>query len=122
VVFGTKLIELPVVKATEFQRQAAECSYQRELRGDGVNDKAEPRLLGEREAMFGFSLHLRKRLASEEKVRVEIVARVGCIREVSDLVRRFERAAQQITASPHVFHPRHDVKREAKIRARLEAF
>ena len=30
-----------------------------------MNDKAEPRLLGEREAMFRFSLYLRQRLASE---------------------------------------------------------
>ncbi len=73
------LIELPVVKATKFRRQAAEHPNQRELRGDDVNDKAEPRLLGEREAVFGFALHLRQRLAGEEKVRVQMIARVGCI-------------------------------------------
>ena len=66
-------LNCPVVKATEFRRQAAQHPNQRELRGDDVNDKAEPRLLGEREAVFGFGLHLRQRLAGEEKVRVEIV-------------------------------------------------
>jgi hypothetical protein len=40
----------------------------------------------------------------------------------SNPVRRFERAAQQIRASPHVFHPADDKKSEAKIRARLKAF
>ena len=69
-VFDAKLIELPVVKATEFQRQAAQHPNQRELRSDDVNDKAEPRLLGVREAVFGFALHLVQRLAGEEQVRV----------------------------------------------------
>jgi hypothetical protein len=41
-----------------------------ELHCDVMNDKAEPRLPGEHEAMFGFPLHLEQRLASEEKVRV----------------------------------------------------
>ena len=121
-VLGAKLIELSVVKATEFQRQAAEHSNQRELRCDEVNDKAEPGLLGVREAVFGFALHLRQRLAGEEKVRVEIAARVGRIHEISDPVCRCERVAQQITATPHVLHPEHDENREAIIRARLEAF
>ena len=120
--FDMKLIELPVVKATECRRQAAQHPNERELRGDDVNDKAEPRLLGEREAMFGFCLHLRQRLAGEEQVRVQILARVGAIREVADPVRRFERAAQQITAGPHMFRPAHDINREVQIRARLEAF
>jgi hypothetical protein len=120
-VFGVELIELPVVKATEFRRQATEHSNQRELGGDEVNDKAETRLFSERQAMFGFGLHLGQRLAGEEQVRVEIVTRVSSKREVSDPVRRFERAAQQITASPHVFHPKYDKSREAKIGGRLEA-
>ncbi len=64
------LIELPVVQATECRRQAAQHPNQRELRGDEVNDKAEPRLLGEREALYGFPLQFRQRLAGEEQVRV----------------------------------------------------
>jgi hypothetical protein len=118
--FGAKFIELPVVKAAERRRQATEHPDQREPRGDDVDDKAEPHLPGVREAVFGFALHLVQRLAGEEQVRVQIVARVGSIREVSDPVRRFESAAQQITARPHVFHPGHDENREAKISARLE--
>jgi hypothetical protein len=69
-VFGAKLIEVPVVKATECRRRAAEHPNQRELRCDEVNDKAEPRLLGVPKAVFGFPLYLRQRLAGEEKVRV----------------------------------------------------
>ncbi|CAB3810364.1 hypothetical protein LMG28614_07258 [Paraburkholderia ultramafica] len=121
-VFGAKLIELSVVKATEFQRQAAEHPDQRELRGDAVDDKAESRLLSERKALFRFALRLRQRVAGEESVRVEMAAGVGAIHQVSDPVRRAERAAQQITANPHVFDPAHHETREGKTRARLEAF
>ena len=73
--FDLKLIELPVVQAAESRRQAAQHPNQRELRGDEVNDKAEPRLLGERQAPFGFRLHVRQRLAGEEQVRVQVSRR-----------------------------------------------
>ena len=120
--FNAKLIELSAVKAAEFRRQAAEHPNQRELRSDDVNDKAEPRLLGEREAMFNFVLHVGQRLAGEEQGRVDTVASEGSKSEVSDPARRFERVAQQITASPHVLRPAHDVKREPMIDPRLKAF
>src|SRR6202041_3788529 len=96
--FDSKLIEPFVVKVPELRRQAAEHPNQRNLRGDEVNDKAESRLLGEREAVFSFALHIGQWLAGEEQGRVEITARVGSIREVSHPVRRLERAAQQIPA------------------------
>ena len=120
-VFGEKLVELPVVKATEFQRQTAQRPNQRELRGDDVNDEAEPHLPGEREAMFGFALHRRQRLAGEEQIRVQIIAREGCRRDVSDPVRHLERAMQQITASPYVLHPADGENRKGKRGPRLEA-
>jgi hypothetical protein len=94
---------------------------QRDLRGDEVDDKAEPRLLGEGEALFGFALHFRQRLAGEEQVRVQVLARISSIGEISDPVRRLERAAHQIAADPHVLRPAHDINREVEIRARLEA-
>lgn len=119
--FDAKLIEVRVVKATEFRRQTAEHPDQRELCCNYVNDKAEPRLLGEREAMFGFSLHLRKQLASEEEVRVALQAGVGSVREVSDPVRGFEGAAQHTKACAYVFPPAQHVNREAMVGARLEA-
>jgi hypothetical protein len=72
--FHAKLIELPVIKASEYWRQAAEHPNQRQLRRDDVNDQSEPRLLGEREAVFGFALHLWQWLTGKEKIRVQIVA------------------------------------------------
>ena len=70
-----KLIKLLIVKGAKCRRQAAQRPDQPELGGDDVNDKPEPRLLREREAMLGFALHLGKRIARREKVRVQLVAR-----------------------------------------------
>src|ERR1700694_4866977 len=100
-----RLIELLVVEAAECRRQAAQRPDQPELGGDAVNDKPEPRLLREREAMLGFAFHLGKRIARREKVRVQFVAAVCGVSEVADLVCRLERAAQQIAASPDMFRP-----------------
>ena len=110
-----KLIELLIVEAAEFRRQAAQRPNQRELRGDDVNDEAEPRLLGEREAMLGFALAPRQRLAGARRFEFRFIARVGGISEVADPVRRLERAAHQIAACPDMFRPADDVNREVKI-------
>ena len=98
-----KLVELLIVEGAEFRRQAAERPDQPELRGDDVNDKTEPHLLREREAMLGFALHLDERIARREKVRVQVVAAVGRKSEVADLVRRLEaRGAPDRGQSGHV--------------------
>src|SRR3984885_3641350 len=120
--FHLKLIELPVVKATKLQRQAAEHSNKRESCGGVDNHSAEVRLRGEREALFGVALHLRQWLAGEEKGRVQIRARVDRMHEVAAPVRRLERTEQQITAGPYVFHPTRDKTREDIIGPRFEAF
>src|SRR6202162_1750663 len=99
------LIKLLIVEAAEGRRQTAQRPDQPELRYDGVNDKPEPRLLREREAMFGFAFHLGKRIARREKVRVQFVAAIGGVSEVADLVCLLERAAHQIAASPDMFRP-----------------
>src|ERR1700676_2660960 len=99
------LIKLLIVKRAECRRQAAQRPDQPELGGDGVNDKPEPGLLREREAMLGFAFRLGKRIARREKVRVQFVAAVGGVSEVADLVCRLERAAHQIAASPYMSRP-----------------
>src|SRR5258705_8857354 len=100
-----RLIKLRIVEAAEGRRQAAQCPDQPELGGDAVNDKPEPRLLREREAMVGFAFHLGKRIARREKVRGQFVAAVGGVSEVAGLVCRLERAAHQIAASPDISRP-----------------
>src|SRR5260221_9404699 len=100
-----RLIELLIVEAAECRRQAAQRPDQPELGDDAVNDKPEPRLLREREAMLGFAFHLGKRIARREKVRVQLVAAVGGVSEVADLVCRLECAAHQIAASADMFCP-----------------
>src|ERR1700731_1441656 len=100
-----RLIELLIVEGAECRRQAAQRPDQPELGDDAVNDKPEPRLLREREAMLGFAFHLGKRIAGREKVRVQLVAAVGGVSEVADLVCRLERAAHQLAARPDMFRP-----------------
>ena len=100
-----KLVKLRVVEGAECRRQAPERPDQPELRGDAVNDEPEPRLLREGEAMLGFAFHLGQRIARHKKVRVQLVAAVGGVNEVADLVRRLECAAQQIAASPDMSRP-----------------
>src|SRR6202011_2308116 len=103
-----KLIKLVIVEGAEFRRQTAQRLDQPELGGDGVNDKPEPRLLREREAVQRFAFHLGKRIARREKVRVQFVAAVGGVSEVADLGCRLERAAHQIAASPNMSRPGQD--------------
>ena len=61
------LIELLVVEGAEFRRQAAQRADQPELRGDEVDDEAEPHLLRKREAILGFALHLGERIAAARR-------------------------------------------------------
>src|SRR6202043_2760389 len=99
------LVKLRIVEGAKCRRQAAQRPDQSELGGDAVNDKPEPRLLREREAMLSFAFHLGKRIARREKVRVQFVAAVGGVSEVADLVCRLERAAHQLAASSDMFRP-----------------
>src|SRR5580704_11570485 len=117
----TNFIKLPVVKEAEFRRQATEGPDKPKLCGDEVNDVTEPGLLGKREAILGFTLHLNQRISSRQKVRVQVVAAVRRKSEVAGLVRGLESATQQITASPEMFRPWHDVVSEARIGPGLEA-
>src|ERR1700688_4367338 len=94
------LIKLLIVEGAECRRQAAQRPDQPELGGDAVNDKPEPRLLREREAVLSFAVRLGKRIACREKVRVQLVAAVGSVSEVAHVVCRLKGAAHQIAASP----------------------
>src|SRR6266850_3097041 len=95
-----KLIELLIVEAAEFRRQAAEGPDKPELRGDDVNDETEPSLLRKPEAILGFMLHVNERISRCQKVRIQVVAAISRKSEVTDLVRRIEAATHQLAASP----------------------
>src|SRR5258705_7780476 len=100
-----RLIKLLIVEGAECRRQAAQRPDQPEVGDEAVNDKPDPRLLREREAMLGFAFHLGKRIAGREKVRVQLVAAVGGVSEVADLVCRLERATHQLAAGSDMFGP-----------------
>src|SRR5258707_6402618 len=115
-----ELIELLIVKGAEFRGQATEATDKPELRGDCVNDQIKPSLLREFEAILDFTLDLRERISRGEKVPVQVVAAVRRKSEVADLVRSLERPAQQVTASPNMFRPWHDLTSETRIDPVLE--
>jgi len=71
--FHLKLIELPIVKATEFERRAAEHPNQCELCGDDIDDEAEPRLLDECDATFGFACTFRQRLPAKSRSEFRVL-------------------------------------------------
>src|SRR5271170_8091404 len=114
-----ELIKSPIVKGAEFRRRTTEGTDKPELRGDDVNDQTKPRLLRKLEAILGFILHLRERISRREKVRVQVFAAVPRISEIADLVRSLECPAYQVTASPDMFCPWHDLTPERQIRSGL---
>ena len=112
-----QLVELLIVKGAECRRQPAQRPDQPKLRGDDVNDKTEPHLLRKREAILGFALHLDERIARREKVRVQLIAAVGRVGEIADLVCDLEGTAHQIAASPDMSRPRQDCDRRSPCRS-----
>ena len=73
------------------------------------------------ERMLGFTLHLGERISRNQKVRDQVVEAVRRDTDVSNLVRGFERAMYQVTASPEMFRPWHDMTSETHIGIGLEA-
>ena len=61
-----------------------------------------------------------QRISRRQKVRVQVVAAVRRKSEVADLVRGIERPTHQVTASPDMFRPWHDVTSKAHIGPGLE--
>src|SRR5882724_4182880 len=102
------LIKVLIVEGAECRRQTAQRPDQPELGGDGVNDKPKPHLLREREALLGFAFRFDQRIARREHVRVQLVAAIGGISEIADLVCRLERTAHDISASPDMSGPGHN--------------
>src|SRR5262249_40194245 len=106
--FERDFLDQFAVEAAEFQRQAAERPNQCKLKNRVVSSAAKPSLLGERQGTFGFALDVAQWVARKEKARNQREVRVVCVREITDLIRGIESAAQHVTGDPHVFHPRCD--------------
>src|SRR6266446_2180339 len=112
-----KLVKLSIVKGPEFRCQATEGPDKPELGGDDVNYETESSLLGELEAILGFTLRLDERIPGCQKIRVQVVAAVCRKTEVADLVRGLERPMHQVTASADMLRPWHNVTSEQHIGA-----
>jgi hypothetical protein len=110
-----------MVKGAEFRRRTTEGPDNPEVWGDAIDDETKPSLLGELEAILGFTLDLRERISRGEKVRVQGGAAVRRNYEVAGLIRGLERPAHQITAGPDMFRPWYDELSEPQIGPGLEA-
>ena len=100
-----KLIEPLIVEAAKFRGQPTEGPDQPELHSDEVNDEAEARFPGKREAVLGFRLHLGKRISHCQKVRAHLVAAISGKCKVTDPVGGIEGATHQIAAGQDVSSP-----------------
>jgi hypothetical protein len=74
----------------------------------------------EREALLGFAFGFGKRIARREKVGVQLVAAVGGVSEIADLVCCLEGAAHHIAARPDMSRPGHDAISKLHIGPGLE--
>ncbi len=57
------------------------------------------------QALFGFALHVAKRVTDCEKVCNQVMAAVSRERHVADFIRGVEGAADEIAASSHMLAP-----------------
>ncbi len=119
--FEQALIEPLFVERAECRRQATEGPDEPELAGGRVDDETEPHLPRKRETTLGFALHLIKRIARREKVRVQLVAAERRKIRVAALGCRLERATQRITGSPDMSRPRYEDISKVHIGPGLEA-
>src|SRR5436309_13648662 len=113
--FEAAFIELLTVERSECRCQATKRPDQLELRGDDLDDEAEPRLPRKLEAPFGLTLRACQRISSCEKIRVQIAAAVRGKREGAGPVRDIERAAHKRTAGAHVPGPWQDEVGERRV-------
>ena len=94
------LVEVFVIEGAEFRRQATKRSDEPELRGDAIDNENELDIGRERQATFSLTLHLVQRVAGREKVRIQDVAAVCGISEITDPVPGVEAATRERFSSP----------------------
>src|SRR5271166_2877699 len=116
-----RLINMPIVEAAEFRRQAAERPNECELRCDDVNAGAEARFPRKRKTILGFTLRLREMIPRREKVPDQMVTAISRPGKVTDFVRGIESATYQIATGLDMSRPWHDDVCENHIRTRPEA-
>src|SRR5215813_1627624 len=117
-----QFIKVFIVEGSEFRRRTTKGADKAELCRDDGNREAKPRLPRKLESILGLTLYLHERISCRQKIRVQVHAAVCREREVADFVRSLEPTTYQITTSPDMFRPRHDVTSEYHISFGLEPF
>src|SRR5712671_2367895 len=120
-VLHPQLIQLLIVEAAEFPRQAAERANECELGCDDVNGETEAGFPRKREAILGFALHLLERISRGEKITDQPATAIRRKRKVTNLVRGIEAALYQIATGLDVSRPWQDDISENRIGTRQEA-
>src|SRR5262245_54774564 len=91
------LVEVFVIEDAERPGQAAKRPNETELGSNAVNDKTEPDVGRKRETPFGFELHVAQRISRRKKIRVQDVAAVCGVGQVSYPARRVETATLELS-------------------------
>src|SRR5262245_33671352 len=106
--FKTRLVEVVVIEDAERLRQAAKRSNKTDLRRDAVNDETKPDVGRKRQTGFRFELHVGERISRSKKIRVQDIAAVCRIGQVSYPARRVETAPLELSRFLDVLRPRND--------------
>src|SRR5262249_8106770 len=119
--FESALVEVFVIEDAERPGQAAKRPNETELRSDAVNDETEPDVGRKRQTAFGFELHVGQRISRSKKGRVQDIAAVCRVGQVSYPVRRVETAPLELSRFLDVLRPGNDESSKRHIGACLIA-
>src|SRR6202045_3247552 len=114
------LVELRAIEGCKNRPQSTEHTDQPELPGHAVADESERHLPYEFESFLGLQLDLTKRISGRERIRDQVDAAIGYIREITGLLRRLESPPQKAAAYRQVLRPVDDVDGKNEVDTRFE--
>jgi hypothetical protein len=106
--FEAKLVESLVIEHAEFRCQATKRPDEPELRGDAIYDDNELDVRRELETHLSFTLHFGQRVSRREQIRVQAIATIRGVREVTDPVCVVETSALELARGFEGFRPGND--------------
>src|SRR5262245_9051707 len=116
-----EFVEALIIERTELTRQAAQVPNERCLSTDRVGVIAEDRRPTECQVDFSLALHLRKRIARQQKVREKDVRVLHGLVAIVGVMGSIEGSTYHGAAASHVFRPWHHHGREDQGHETLES-
>src|SRR5882757_2173101 len=114
------LVELRAIEGCKDRLQSTEHTDKPELPDHAVADESERHLPYEFESILGLPLGLTERISGREKIRDQVDAAIGYIREITGLLRRLESPPQKAAADRQVLRPVDDVDGKNEVDTRPE--